>query len=55
MKKLILSVTVLSALTPAFAWAQGCNHGRVNQSAQISCADGQAWDAKSKSCIVVTG
>ena len=42
--KIMLAATIV-ALTPAFAFAQGCSYGHDGQEARMSCADGTTWDA----------
>ncbi len=50
MKTLFAALAVAAGLTPALALAQGCDHERQ---AQISCAEGQSWDATTRSCVTV--
>lgn len=53
MKKLVAVLATVAGLMPGFALAYGeCPHDRA-RSAQISCADGHAWDAKSARCVPV--
>lgn len=51
MKPFVAALALIAGLAPAAALAQGCSHG--DRQAQISCAEGQAWDATTKSCITV--
>ena len=50
MKTLLAALAVAAGLTPGLALAQGCGHERQ---AQISCAEGQSWDATTRSCVTV--
>jgi hypothetical protein len=38
-------------LAPTLSLAEGCNYGKEHQA--MSCADGTAYDATSKSCVAV--
>lgn len=49
MRFAVLALALMSAAGPAFAGPGGCHSGE--ETAQISCAEGQVWDAKSASCI----
>ena len=51
MKRFLVILPVLAALAPTLAWGQGCPHGQ--RQAQLSCADGQVWDAKTLRCVIV--
>jgi hypothetical protein len=51
MKPLLVATAFAALLAPALAFAQGCDHG--SRQAQISCADGQNWDAKTGTCVTV--
>jgi hypothetical protein len=53
MKLVVLALALGSASLPTFASPLGCNHGTKEQTAQISCADGQVWDAKAESCVTL--
>ncbi|WP_347313079.1 adenylosuccinate lyase [Defluviimonas sp. SAOS-178_SWC] len=50
MKTLLAALALAAGLAPALALAQGCSHERQ---AQISCAEGQSWDAATRSCVTV--
>lgn len=50
MKTLLAALSLVAGLAPALAAAQGCDHDRQ---AQMSCAQGQAWDADAKRCVTV--
>ncbi|WP_284163152.1 hypothetical protein [Frigidibacter sp. SD6-1] len=52
MRTIAVFVALLGGLGPAFALAEGCTHAR-QQSAEISCAEGQVWDAKEARCVVL--
>ncbi|MCB2134591.1 MAG: hypothetical protein KDE08_01395 [Rhodobacteraceae bacterium] len=52
MKSLLTATVLATLLVPAAAIAQGCEHGSAKH-AQISCAQGQTWDADTRSCITV--
>ena len=39
------------ALLPALASAAGCGH---ETTAQMSCAEGQTWDAETRTCVPTT-
>lgn len=49
-KTLLAALALAAGLSPALALAQGCDHERR---AQISCAEGQSWDAATRSCVTV--
>lgn len=49
MKILAVALALLAGLSPAFAQG-GCSHERQ---AQISCAEGQSWDAAAQKCVTV--
>lgn len=51
MKSLITALALVAGLAPAAVLAQGCSHGE--RQAQISCAEGTAWDAATQSCVTV--
>ncbi|MGB3314824.1 MAG: hypothetical protein WBB85_10460 [Albidovulum sp.] len=51
MKSLIAALALVAGLMPGALLAQGCNHG--DRQAQISCADGTAWDVATQSCVTV--
>ncbi len=53
MKLVVLAFALASAAMPVFASPMDCNHGVKEQTAQISCADGQVWDAKAESCVTL--
>ena len=50
--------TLLTALTltvlPTFAFAMGCSFGSHETTAQMSCAEGTAFDAETGTCVPVT-
>lgn len=48
----LLGALICAPLAPAAAVAQGCHHD--GQQAQVSCADGHAWDEKAKACVPVS-
>ncbi|NSX55460.1 carbohydrate-binding module family 14 protein [Parasulfitobacter algicola] len=52
MKMKTLLAAVALTLTPAFAFAAGCNYGK--DEVAMSCASGTVWDAASKSCVSTT-
>ncbi|MCY1125442.1 hypothetical protein OU426_01120 [Frigidibacter sp. RF13] len=52
MRIIALVTAFLGGLGPALAMAEGCTHAR-QQSAEISCAEGQVWDAKEARCVVL--
>lgn len=37
-------------VSPGLALAQGCEHGKMSQSAS-QCSAGQVWDETSQSCV----
>jgi hypothetical protein len=41
-------IAFAASLTPVFAQAEGCNHGRQ---ASMSCAEGTTWDAAKRACV----
>lgn len=45
----VIALVLMSAASPAFAGPGGCHSGE--ETAQMSCAEGLVWDAKSASCI----
>ena len=45
---LVILIAFAASLTPALAGGSGCHH---DQQASMSCAQGTAWDANSKTCI----
>jgi hypothetical protein len=51
MKSLITALALVAGLAPAAVLAQGCSHGE--RQAQVSCAEGTAWDAATQSCVTV--
>ncbi|MDH5530290.1 MAG: hypothetical protein OEY05_09640 [Paracoccaceae bacterium] len=51
MKSLLTAITLVTLLAPSALVAQACDHG--NRQAQISCAEGQSWDATTRRCITV--
>lgn len=53
MKIRMTLATIALALAPALALAQGCEHGRMSQSAS-ECLPGQVWDAGTQSCVTPT-
>jgi hypothetical protein len=52
MRTIAVIMAILGGLGPAFALAEGCHHGR-QQSADISCAEGQVWDAEAARCVIL--
>lgn len=52
MKTIATIITV--SLVPLPALAAGCNWGMKDQTAQISCAAGQAYDEETRSCVPTT-
>ena len=51
MKSLIAALALVAGLVPGAVLAQGCHHGE--RQAQVSCAEGSAWDAATQSCVTV--
>ena len=51
MKKILMMLPLLAGLAPTLALAQGCPHGQ--RQAQLSCAEGQVWDAKAMRCVIL--
>ena len=41
-------IALAASLTPALAGGEGCNHARQ---ASMSCAEGTAWDATTRTCV----
>lgn len=52
MMKKLFALTCIALLTPGLAFAMGCN--KSHQEA-MSCAEGTAWDADSKTCKPLAG
>lgn len=50
MKTLLAALAVAAGLGPAIAQGDCTGHDRQ---AQISCAEGQAWDAATRTCVTV--
>ncbi|MFZ1726722.1 MAG: hypothetical protein WBO29_04305 [Albidovulum sp.] len=51
MKPILTAVLLATLMMPASVFAQGCDHDA--RQAQISCADGQSWDASTRTCVTV--
>lgn len=52
MKIILLILPLLAGLAPTLALAQdGCQHGQ--RQTQLSCAEGQVWDAKAMRCVIL--
>ena len=49
-KTLAAALALAASLAPGLALAQGCSHDRQ---ANISCAQGQSWDATLMKCVAV--
>jgi hypothetical protein len=47
-RMIAVALALLAGAAPALA--QGCGHDRQ---AQISCAEGQSWDATAQKCVTV--
>ncbi|SPH17592.1 hypothetical protein DEA8626_01115 [Defluviimonas aquaemixtae] len=50
MKTLLAAFALAAGLAPAVAYATCTGHDRQ---AQISCAEGQTWDAETRTCVTV--
>ncbi|MCB2094886.1 MAG: hypothetical protein H6901_06845 [Rhodobacteraceae bacterium] len=51
MKPILASALFAALMMPASVFAQGCHHDA--RQAQISCAEGQSWDASTRTCVTV--
>jgi hypothetical protein len=56
MKTKMALTTLFLLMSPAAAFALGCQGDHAEQQAAISCADGTTFDAAANTCVVdVTG
>ncbi|MCV2868353.1 hypothetical protein OEW28_06895 [Defluviimonas sp. WL0002] len=48
----VAALAVIAGMMPALAMAEGCSHDQ--RSAQVTCAEGMAWDESAQRCIVIS-